>query len=80
MMDVTVGGPGLVTVGLDGIVWTSVDGITWTSFPDDDAVFGRAGQMFSVNIQGPYLVAVGSDGSGTVPDRDAVVWVTSLED
>jgi hypothetical protein len=80
MMDVTVGGPGLVTVGLDGIVWTSVDGITWTSFPDDDAVFGRAGHMFSVITQGPYLVAVGSDGSGTVPDRDAVVWVATLED
>jgi hypothetical protein len=80
MMDVTVGGPGLVTVGLNGIVWTSVDGITWTSFPDDDAVFGRGGHMFSVITQGPYLVAVGSDGSGTVPDRDAVVWVATLED
>ena len=86
MMDVTVGGPGLVAVGCvcaaswSPVVWTSVDGITWTPLPDDDAVLRHEDHMYSVNIQGPYLVAVGTDGSGTVPRRDAVVWVRSLED
>jgi len=86
MVDVTVGGPGLVAVGCvcaaswSPVVWTSVDGITWTPLPDDDAVLRHEDHMYSVNIQGPYLVAVGTDGSGTVPQRDAVVWVTSLED
>jgi hypothetical protein len=77
MWDVTVGGPGLVALG--NSVWTSVDGITWTPVPDDDAVPGPD-QMSGVINQGPYLVTVGSDGSGTVLLRDAVVWVTTLED
>jgi hypothetical protein len=54
MIDVTVGGPGLVAVGADGLglwdhsggqvaaVWTSVDGITWSRVPHDEAVFGEA--------------------------------------
>jgi hypothetical protein len=57
ILDVTVGGPGLVAVGFDGgpndlatgtgpedaAVWTSVDGVTWSRVPHDEAVFGRDG-------------------------------------
>jgi hypothetical protein len=87
MLDVIGGGPGLVAVGCvcganawTPVVWTSVDGIAWTPIPDDDAAVRSVDRMFGASIQGPNLVVVGSDGSGTLPKRDAVVWVATLED
>jgi hypothetical protein len=73
--------PGLVAVGCicspswTPVVWTSVDGIVWTPIPDDDAVLGLGDRMYGASIQGPDLVAVGTDRSG-----DAVVWIATLED
>ncbi len=76
IIDVTVGGPGLVAVGRDGgigpwdnnadtnaAVWTSVDGITWSRVPHDETVFGTGGNpsMLGVTVGGPGLVAVGAD-------------------
>ncbi len=79
MLDVVAGGPGLVAVGCvcrSGgwmpVVWTSVDGITWTPIP----VLRSIDHMSAVNIQGPYIVVVGS----AAPQGDAVVRVTRLED
>jgi hypothetical protein len=89
MFDVIAGGPGLIAVGSGGgtnrstpVVWTSVDGITWTPIPDDDDVTTLRSQdhMYSAIIQGPNLVIVGTDGSGTVPQRNAVVWMATLQD
>jgi hypothetical protein len=89
MTSVTAGGPGLVAVGSDGdleqtadaVVWTSVDGITWSRVPHDEEVFGGAGgqQMTSVTAAGPGLVAVGSDGLGSIdngPAQVAAVWTS----
>jgi hypothetical protein len=82
MLDVVAGGPGLVAVGCvcgsgawTPVVWTSVDGITWTPIPDDDADLRPNDHMIGANVQGPYLVVVGSDAQG-----DAVIWVATLED
>jgi hypothetical protein len=36
--------------------------------------------MHSTIIEGPNLVVVGSDGSGTMPQRNAVVWMATPED
>jgi len=74
MVDVAVGGPGLVAVGFDrttdntegdAAVWTSPDGLTWSRIPHDEAVFGGDSRqmMLSVTVGGPGLVAVGSDGN-----------------
>ncbi len=86
MLDVTVGGPGLVVVGSEGsfsnseaAVWTSPDGVTWSRVPHDDAVFGgRFSQaMVSVTVGGPGLVAVGWDGPfSELRLRRAVVWTS----
>jgi len=76
---VTVGGPGLVAVGTDSsgtdaAVWISPDGISWTRVPDDESVLSGDGVqwMWSVTAEGPGLVAVGTDWSGT----DAAVWTS----
>ncbi len=81
ILDVVVGGPGLVAVGWDGdfqagtlvaAVWTSVDGLSWSRVPHDEAVFGGARNqtMSSVTVGGPGLVAVGSDGDPHGPGFD----------
>jgi len=76
ILDVTVGGPGLVAGGNDGgrgwwdnnaennaAVWTSVDGVNWSRVPHDESVFSSGGNpvMLSVTAGGPGLVAVGAD-------------------
>lgn len=99
MFDVVVGGPGLVAVGREGderpwdnsfdngaAVWTSEDGITWTRVPNDETVFGTAGNpatgsgpvMLSVTEGGPGLVAVGRKAVWTSPD--GVTWTRILDD
>ena len=83
ILNVTVGGPGLVAVGLDesggdrdATVWTSTDGLIWSHVRHDEVIFGGAGHqhMFSVAVGGPGLVAVGVDGSAG--DRDGAVWAS----
>lgn len=73
MIDVTVGGPGLVAVGQDGGlhfwgnsrverpgVWTSADGLSWTRVPQaEEEAFASNSAMLSVTAGGPGLVAVG---------------------
>jgi hypothetical protein len=85
MLNMTVGGPGLVAVGYDGpwddldaAVWTSTDGLAWTQVPHDEEVFGGEATQWigSVVAGGPGLVAVGGDWSGG--DEDAGVW-TSMD-
>ena len=82
MWSVTQGGPGLVAVGWDGLggdfdaaVWTSPDGVAWTRVPDDETVFGGAGNQMALGVivRGPGLVVVGRDD--LAGDRDAAVWV-----
>ena len=86
MLDVNTGGPGLMAVGCvcpaswTPVVSTSLDRITWTPIPDDGADLRPTDHMYSANIRGPYLVIVGSDGSGTARQRDAVVWMSNRED
>jgi hypothetical protein len=85
MLDVTVGGPGLVAVGgywpwSDAVVWTSVDGLIWSRVAHDEAIFGNA-TMNSVTAGGPGLVAVGTVHSDEEPDgddADAAAW-TSID-
>lgn len=79
MLDVTVGGPGLVAVGSDyrdAAVWTSVDGIKWVRVPHDEAVFGGEGvqEIEHVAAGGPGLVAVGYDESND--SSDGAVWTS----
>jgi len=84
MLAVADGGPGLVAVGSDapsGIdsvpaVWASVDGITWTRVPLDESRARNAGggEMTSVVVGGPGLVAVGWVGRGY--SRVAAVWTS----
>jgi hypothetical protein len=88
MFDVIVAGPGLVAVGTGGesndwnpVVWSSVDGITWTPVPDDDAILA-AGDVSSVIVYGPYLIAVGAaDDTSSVPLTvgGAAVWIAVLD-
>jgi hypothetical protein len=86
MLDVTIGGPGLVAVGMDGrgawdnsegqvaAVWTSVDGLTWSRVPHDEAVFGEdRPAMLGVTAGGPGLVAVGYSFPHSAP---AAVWTS----
>jgi hypothetical protein len=85
MLSVVVGGPGLVAVGWTGsspseghvdggaAVWTSVDGITWVPSPDDRDVFAD-GQMASVTVGGPGLVAVG--GVERDDGFEAAIWTS----
>lgn len=87
MLDVIAGRPGLVAVGCvcglswTPVVWTSVDGITWTPIPDDDATTLRSqDHMYSAIIQGANLVVVGSDGSVAEAQRNAAVWMATLQD
>jgi hypothetical protein len=73
MLDVTVGGPGLVAVGVNRgevPVWTSIDGITWTPVPTDWRVFD-GGEITSVNVGDPGLVAV---GRGLYESADGITW------
>jgi len=90
MVDVAVGGPGLVAVGrlaqsddftnpgLAGVVWTSVDGTTWSLVPHDESIFGGPGNqiLYGVTAGGPGLVAVGVDGGGYSVSVDAAVWTS----
>jgi hypothetical protein len=86
MLDVTVGGPGLVAVGGDhGIgawddgvgdaaVWTSVDGITWSRVPHDEAVFGA--QAVWPGIGNGAMLGVTAGGPGVVAVGWAGVWAS----
>jgi hypothetical protein len=90
MIDVTVGGPGLVAVGSDGLgfnddspsqvaaVWISVDGITWSRLPKNAVPGGQNYLMWSVTAGGPGLVAVGWDHPELVRANtsDAAVWTS----
>ena len=85
MVDVTVGGPGLVAVGRDGsyaidntpeqtpAVWTSTNGLAWSRV-DSAAIPTNApdSAMWSVTAGGPGLVAVG-DGIWT--SVDGSTWI-----
>ena len=76
MVSVTAGGPGLVAVGWDGVlaefrirhaaVWSSPDGLSWSRTPDDETLFGDAGDqpMLDITTLGPMLVAVGHESPG----------------
>ncbi len=83
MVDVVVGGPGVVTVGsvssLDGgiaAVWTSQDGLVWSRVVDTDGALAGSGDqaMVSVAPGGPGFVAVGREKPES--DLDSVVWVS----
>ncbi len=82
MLDVTVGGPGLVAVGFNGnapggaVVWTSIDGISWSLVRPDDTIYGEG--MSAVTAGGPGLVAVG-EGSypGTGTGGFSPVWTST---
>ena len=92
MLDVAVGGPGLVAVGTDGspyrntidpsaadaAVWTSANGLTWSRVPHDEEIFGGPTEqrMVSVTVGGPGLVAVGSECGGGYSCSDAAVWTS----
>jgi hypothetical protein len=92
MLDVTVGGPGLVAVGSDGgnwwnpvgdmdaAVWTSVDGLTWSRVPhDEDAFGGDRPAMLSVTAGGPGLVAVGK-GAAVWTSVNGFTWSRVIHD
>ena len=88
IMDVTVGGPGLVAVGTSGglgtydnnadnipAVWTSVDGVSWSRVPNTGlppVPETESLAFHSVATGGPGLVAVG------IPTRlvGAAVWTS----
>ncbi len=85
MLDVTVGGPGLIAVGYDNdgtdrdaAVWTSVDGLTWTRVPHDEATFGgpeiETMRGIAVNAAG-FGVAAGTQWANY--DYDAALWTYS---
>ncbi len=85
MLDVTVGGPGLIAVGFDNdgvdrdaAVWTSPDGFTWTRVPHDEATFG------GVEVETMNGIAVNAAGFGVAAgtqwanyDYDAALWTYS---
>jgi hypothetical protein len=88
LASVVAGGPGFVAVGSAdqevpgssrhrsvAAVWTSPDGATWSRVPHDDQVFA-VGQLESVIVGGPGLVAVGMDESDGYTDIDAAVWTS----
>jgi len=81
MLDVTVGGPGLVAVGVNRgevPVWTSIDGIVWTPVPTDWRVFDGV-SMTNVTVGGPGLFAVGR--GGLYESADGIIWTpTHLPD
>lgn len=90
MVDVTVGGPGLVAVGRDGrfaidytpeqvpAVWTSVDALTWSRVdPTAIPTDTPDSAMWSVTAGGPGLVAVG-DGIWT--SVDGATWTRATRD
>ena len=85
--DVVAGGPGLVAVGarldpgetdepVGGIVWTSRDGAIWTRVGDGRTFELNEGNLNSVAVGGPGLVAAGADIDGTVvwTSRDGTSW------
>jgi hypothetical protein len=85
MLDVVVGGPGLIAVGYahdgvdrDAAVWTSPDGLTWTRVPHDEATFGgpeiETMNGIAVNDEG-FGVAAGTQWANY--DYDAALWTYS---
>lgn len=82
MLDVAVGGPGLIAVGYDNdgtdrdaAVWTSPDGLTWTRVPHDEATFGGP------EIETMNGIAVDATGAAVAAgtqwfnyDYDAALW------
>jgi len=87
MLDVAVGGPGLIAVGYDNpsgdrdaAVWTSVDGLTWTRVPHDEATFGgvqiETMNAIAVNASG-LAVAAGTQWDSAAYDYDAAAWTYS---
>ena len=91
MWDVTVGGPGLVAVGNTSAgagVWVSEDGITWSLVTSDEPTgidgpdptevgpLRTEGEMYSVTVGGPGLVAVGSAWTVEGPVSGAAVWTS----
>jgi hypothetical protein len=89
MLDVVVGGPGLVAVGREGndhswdnsfdnaaAVWTSVDGFTWSRVPHDETVFGTGGNARTATSPGPVMLSVTAGGPGLVAVGNRAVWTS----
>ena len=85
--DVVAASPGLVAVGarldpgetdepVGGLVWTSRDGATWTRVGGERTFDLNEGNINSVALGGPGLVAAGADIDGTVvwTSRDGASW------
>jgi hypothetical protein len=85
--DVVAGGPGLVAVGarldpgetdepVGGLVWTSRDGAIWTRVGDGRTFELNEGNLNSVAVGGPGLIAAGADIDGAVlwTTRDGMSW------
>ena len=85
--DVVAGGPGLVAVGarldpgetdepVGGLVWTSRDGATWTRVGGERTFDLNEGNINTIAVGGPGLVAAGADIDGTVvwTSRDGASW------
>jgi hypothetical protein len=85
--DVVAGGPGLVAVGarldpgetdepVGGLVWTSRDGATWTRAAGERTFDLNHGNINTIAVGGPGLVAAGADIDGTVvwTSRDGTSW------
>ena len=85
--DVVAGGPGLVAVGarldpgetdepVGGLVWTSRDGATWTRVGGERTFDLNHGNMNTVAVGGPGLIAAGTDIDGSVvwTSRDGTSW------
>jgi hypothetical protein len=85
--DVVAGGPGLVAVGarldpgetdepVGGLVWTSRDGATWTRVGGERTFDLNEGNINTIAVGGPGLVAAGADIDGTVvwTSRDGTSW------
>ena len=81
MMDLVVGGPGLVAVGSEtpdqplgahAVIWTSEDGTSWTKIPaaelGSDDPDDPTFWLSDVTVGGPGLVAVGKASNSTEPD------------
>lgn len=85
MLDVAVGGPGLIAVGYDNdgvdrraAVWTSPDGLTWTRVPHDEATFGgpEIETMNGIAVDGTGT-AVAAGTQWAPGDYDAALWTYS---